>query len=57
MRSHGIMKDKEVEAAAWEATKGAGYGAVKFGAGMALLGGLGYFISPLYRGLTMQFKL
>ncbi len=57
MRSHGVMKDKEVEAAAWEAVKGAFHGALTYGAGMVVLGGLGYAFSPLYRKLTIQFKV
>jgi len=57
MRSHDAMKDEEAKAAAWEATRGAGYGALKYGAAFALLGGLGYALSPIYRGLTIQFKV
>ena len=57
MRSHDAMKDEEAKAAAWEATKGAGYGALKYGAAFAVLGGLGYALSPIYRGLTIQFKV
>ena len=57
MRSHDGMKDEEAKAAAWEAAKGAGYGAFKYGAAFAILGGLGYALSPIYRGLTIQFKV
>ncbi len=57
MRSRDAAKDAEAEAAAWEATKGAGYGALKYGTLMALLGGLAYAASPLYRGFTIQFKV
>ena len=57
MRSHDVMKDEEAKAAAWEAAKGAGYGAFKYGAAFAILGGLGYAFSPIYRGLTIQFKV
>ncbi len=57
MRSHDAMKDEEAEAAAWEAAKGAGYGALKYGALMGVLGGLAYTSWPLYRGLTIQFKV
>lgn len=51
------MKDEEVAGAAWEATRGAVYGAVKWGALAGILGGIGYVMSPIYRGLTIQFKV
>jgi hypothetical protein len=51
------MKGEEADNAAWEATRGAIYGALKWGAVTAALGGLGYKFSPLYRGLTIQFKV
>jgi hypothetical protein len=51
------MKDEEAVEAGWEATRGALYGAAKWGAAMAVLGGIGYAISPIYRGLTIQFKV
>lgn len=51
------MRDEEVAGAAWEATRGAVYGAVKWGAFTGLLGGIGYATSPIYRGLTIQFKV
>ena len=57
MRSHDAMKDDEAVAAAWEAAHGAGYGACKYGVACALLGAVGYAVSPVYRGLTMQFKV
>ncbi|KAF3770875.1 hypothetical protein M406DRAFT_354610 [Cryphonectria parasitica EP155] len=57
MRSHGAMRDDEVSGAAWEATWGAVYGAVKWGAFTGILGGIGYLTSPIYRGLTIQFKV
>ncbi|KAI1340940.1 hypothetical protein F5Y15DRAFT_36670 [Xylariaceae sp. FL0016] len=57
MRSHNALDDAEVKAAQWEATQGAGYGALKWGAASAILGGIGYMYSPLYRGLTLQFKV
>lgn len=57
MRSHGAMKDEEAIDAAKEATRGAVYGAVKWGAFAGILGGIGYLTSPLYRGLTIQFKV
>jgi hypothetical protein len=52
-----VIKDKEATEASWEAGRGALYGAFKFGVGMALLGGIGYAVSPIYRGLTVQFKV
>ncbi len=51
------MNDEEASNASREATKGAIYGAVKFGAATAVLGGIGYLASPIYRGLTIQFKV
>lgn len=57
MRSHGAMKDEEVKEAAWVATRGAIYGAAKWGALTGVLGGLGYAMSPIYRSLTIQFKV
>jgi hypothetical protein len=55
--SHNAMKDEEAVDAGWEATRGAIYGAIKWGAVTAALGGVGHAISPLYRGLTIQFKV
>lgn len=57
MRSHDAMKDEEVAGAAWAATRGAGYGALKWGAVTGVLSGIGYATSPIYRGLTIQFKV
>ena len=57
MRSHNAMRDEEAVDASWEAARGAGYGALKWGAVMAVLGGAGYAVSPIYRGLTIQFKV
>lgn len=51
------MRDEEVATAAWEATRGAVYGAVKWGALTGVLGGIGYVTSPIYRNLTIQFKV
>lgn len=51
------MKDEEAINAAWEATRGAMYGAAKWGALTAVLGGIGYVASPIYRNLTIQFKV
>lgn len=57
MKSHNAMKDAEAVDAGWEATRGAIYGALKWGAVTAALGGLGHAVSPVYRGLTIQFKV
>ncbi|KXX75291.1 hypothetical protein MMYC01_207978 [Madurella mycetomatis] len=57
MPSINDSKHEEAVDASWEATRGAVYGAVKWGAATAMLGGLGYLVSPLYRGLTIQFKV
>ncbi|CAK7243026.1 MAG: hypothetical protein STHCBS139747_004533 [Sporothrix thermara] len=51
------IHDEEANAAGWEAVHGAVYGAVKYGAAFALLGGIGQAMSPIYRGLTIQFKV
>lgn len=51
------IHDEEANVAGWEAVRGAIYGATKYGVAMALLGGIGQAMSPLYRGLTIQFKV
>ncbi|CAO2649659.1 Nn.00g070440.m01.CDS01 [Neocucurbitaria sp. VM-36] len=57
MRKHGSLeKDEETNQAAWEAAGGAVKGATKWGAFFAVAGGVAYAFSPLYRGLTIQFK-
>ena len=53
----GALDSKELEDAQWEAARGAVQGAVKWGAFSAALGGVAYAYSPLYRGLTIQFKV
>ncbi|KAJ4321660.1 hypothetical protein N0V84_005214 [Fusarium piperis] len=57
MRSHDAMQSDEANDAAWEAAKGAVMGAAKWGAGAAVLGAAGYVWSPLYRSMTIQFKV
>lgn len=57
MPSINDSKHDEATDASWEATRGAISGAVKWGIGTAILGGLGYAMSPVYRGLTIQFKV
>lgn len=57
MPSINDTKHEEAVTASWEATRGAVSGAVKWGVASALLGGIGYVVSPMYRGLTIQFKV
>ncbi|KAF6819766.1 imidazoleglycerol-phosphate dehydratase [Colletotrichum musicola] len=56
MSSHDRIKSAEANDAAWEATRGAVTGALRWGAGAAVLGAVAYKFSPLYKGLTIQFK-
>ncbi|KAK4219696.1 hypothetical protein V8F33_010922 [Rhypophila sp. PSN 637] len=51
------QKHDEAVDASWAATRGAVYGAATWGAATALLGGIAYAASPVYRGLTIQFKV
>ncbi len=57
MRTHDLAKDEEANQASWEALRGAGYGLVKYGSAMAMISGAGFALSPIYRGLTVQFKV
>ncbi|KAM3071942.1 hypothetical protein ACMFMF_007339 [Clarireedia jacksonii] len=57
MRHHGGLRDEEANNAAWEAGRGALSGGAKWGLFAAALGTAGYAISPIYRGLTIQFKV
>lgn len=58
MRSHlSLEKDSEANAAASAAARGAVFGATKWGIATAALGVVAYAASPLYRGLTVQFKV
>ncbi|KAF4985781.1 hypothetical protein FDECE_16316 [Fusarium decemcellulare] len=57
MRSHDAMQSEEANDAAWEAAKGAVMGAAKWGAGAAVVGAAGWVWSPLYRSMTIQFKV
>ncbi|KAI0859212.1 hypothetical protein F4860DRAFT_516077 [Xylaria cubensis] len=52
-----VLDNEEAKQAQMEAVRGAGTGALKWGAAAAVLGGLGYTMSPIYRGLTIQFKV
>ncbi|KAI0002317.1 hypothetical protein F4779DRAFT_604098 [Xylariaceae sp. FL0662B] len=57
MSPHNPLDNADTVEAQREAVRGAGVGVVKWGAATAVLGGLGYAFSPLYRGLTVQFKV
>jgi hypothetical protein len=57
MKPHDSLNSEDAKQAQAEAVRGAAYGAMKWGAVTAALGGLGYFASPVYRGLTIQFKM
>ncbi|KAI1284697.1 hypothetical protein F5Y07DRAFT_12150 [Xylaria sp. FL0933] len=52
-----VLDNEEAKQAQMEAVRGAGVGAAKWGLAAAFLGGLGYAMSPIYRGLTVQFKV
>ncbi|KAK7534361.1 uncharacterized protein J3D65DRAFT_483392 [Phyllosticta citribraziliensis] len=58
MRRHGSLeKDEEINSAAWVAARGAGVGAARWGIYSAILAGAGWAFSPIYRNLTVQFKV
>ncbi|KAI9747539.1 MAG: hypothetical protein M1835_002056 [Candelina submexicana] len=58
MRQHGSLeKDTEANAAAWEAAHGALSGAARWGLYFGVLSAAGFAFSPIYRGLTVQFKV
>lgn len=57
MPTQAQMKSEEANAAAWESAKGAVIGAAKFGVPALFLGAAGWIWSPVYRGLTIQFKV
>ncbi len=57
MRPHRALESEDTREAQLEAARGAAVGAVKWGAATAVLGAAGYAMSPLYRGLTIQFKV
>ncbi|KAI1856093.1 hypothetical protein JX265_011808 [Neoarthrinium moseri] len=57
MKSHDALNSDDVKEAQREATRGAVMGAVKWGIASAALGGVGYHFWPVYRGLTVQFKV
>ena len=57
MRAHKAFESEDASEAQWVAARGAVTGAVKWGAATAALGGVAWAFSPLYRGLTVQFKV
>ena len=57
MKAHDALNSDEAREAQWEAVRGGAVGAVKWGAATAMLGAAGYVFSPVYRGLTVQFKV
>jgi hypothetical protein len=57
MKSHDALNSADAKQAQWEAARGAAIGAAKWGAATAVIGGAGYVFSPIYRGLTIQFKV
>ncbi|KAK8079109.1 hypothetical protein PG994_002916 [Apiospora phragmitis] len=57
MKPHDALNATDVHEAQWEATRGAAIGAAKWGAASAILGATAYAFSPIYRGLTIQFKV
>ncbi|KKA28047.1 hypothetical protein TD95_001544 [Thielaviopsis punctulata] len=50
-------RETEATAAAWESAYGAISGAVKWGIGAGIMAAVGMKMSPVYRGLTIQFKI
>ncbi|KAH0289057.1 hypothetical protein M436DRAFT_84070 [Aureobasidium namibiae CBS 147.97] len=55
--AHGKMDQQETDAAAWQAARGAVTGAARWGIYSAVAAGIAYVYSPVYRGLTIQFKV
>ncbi|KAF2158171.1 hypothetical protein K461DRAFT_318152 [Myriangium duriaei CBS 260.36] len=51
------LDNDETNEAAWMAARGAVAGAARWGIYGMVLAGLGYAFSPIYRGLTFQFKV
>ncbi|PSS10584.1 hypothetical protein M430DRAFT_21938 [Amorphotheca resinae ATCC 22711] len=56
MHTSGGLRSEEANTAAWEGGRGFVVGATKWGIGTAILGAAGWYMSPVYRGLTIQFK-
>ncbi|KAM0332951.1 hypothetical protein ACHAQA_001607 [Verticillium albo-atrum] len=57
MAPHSPLETSEANEAAWEATRGAFTGAARWGAVAAVFGGAAQYFSPLYKGMTIQFKI
>ncbi|KAK6086248.1 hypothetical protein SCUP234_02461 [Seiridium cupressi] len=57
MKATDALNSAEANEAQRQAVRGAGLGAIKWGFASAILSGLGYAVSPVYRGLTIQFKV
>ncbi|KAH6684135.1 hypothetical protein B0J14DRAFT_572192 [Halenospora varia] len=57
MHTTGGLKNDDADGAAWEAGRGAVSGAAKWGLVFGGLGAVGYAMSPIYKGLTIQFKV
>jgi len=57
MQTHAALRSEEASEAAWSGGRGAVVGAARWGMYGAILAGAGYFMSPVYRGLTIQFKV
>ncbi|KAH8821556.1 hypothetical protein F5884DRAFT_93078 [Xylogone sp. PMI_703] len=57
MKTHGALRSEEANQAASEGGKGALIGATRWAVYGAIVSGAGYAMSPIYRGLTIQFKV
>lgn len=57
MKATNALNSDEAKEAQRQAVRGAGIGAVKWGFASAVLGGIAYAMSPVYKGLTVQFKV
>ncbi|KAH6652105.1 hypothetical protein BKA67DRAFT_660875 [Truncatella angustata] len=57
MKPTNALNSAEATEAQRQAVRGAGISAVKWGFASAVLGGIAYAASPVYRGLTIQFKV
>ncbi|TLD16251.1 uncharacterized protein PgNI_01962 [Pyricularia grisea] len=56
MSRYDVLRREEAVGAGRAAAQAGVVGAARWGVGFAILGGIGYAISPIYRGLTIQFK-
>lgn len=57
MKATNALNSEEATEAQRQAVRGAGIGAAKWGVASAILGGIAYTMSPVYKGLTVQFKV